>query len=165
MAEKGARITLEPVARQMYVDGKTLEDIAAELGVSRQSLSDWKGRTRKPGEDKDEWDKARERKTSFGLRMEALLERELTYAEERQAGAVEGATLDNLSKLGALVVKFKALEASGSATYDRAAVFLENIQWIVQWMRENDPEALKVLASDFDAMTMAFKGECLSGNA
>lgn len=164
MAEKGARITLEPVARQMYVEGKSLSDIEAALGVSRQSLSDWKGRTRVPGEEKDEWDKARERKASFGLRMEALLERELTYAEERQAGAVEGGTLDNLSKLGALVVKFKTIEATG-AGYDKGKVFLENMQWIVSWLRENDPEGLKALAADFDAMTMQFKGECLNGNA
>lgn len=164
MAEKGARITLEPVARQMYVEGKTLSDIEAELGVSRQSISDWKGRTKKPGEDKDEWDKARERKSSFGLRMETLLERELTYAEERMAGAVEGGTLDNLSKLGALVVKFKAIEATGTG-YDKGKVFLENVQWMVSWLRENDPEGLKMLAANFDAMTMQFKVEMLNGNA
>lgn len=165
MAEKGARKELESVARQMFIDGKKLNEIEAALGVSRQSLSDWKGRTKKPGEDKDEWDKARERKTTFGLRMEALLDRELEYAENRLAGMVEGGTLDNLSKLGALVVKFKALEASGNAAYDRAKVFLENLQWIVSWLRENDPEGLKVLATDFDAMTMQFKTESLNGNA
>lgn len=164
MAEKGARIQLEPVARQLYVDGKKLEEIQEALGVSRQSLSDWKGRTRKPGEDKDEWDKARERKSSFGLRMESLLERELTYAEERQAGAVEGTTLDNLSKLGALVVKFKNVEATGNG-YDKGKVFLENLQWMVAWLRENDPEGLKTLAADFDAMTMQFKAEMMNGNA
>jgi len=165
VAEKGARQQLEPVARQMYIDGRSLTAIAEELGLSRNTLTDWKARTKAPNDDRDEWDRARERKATFGLRMEALLERELTYAEERQPGSVEGCTLDNLSKLGALVVKFKALEASGNATYDRAKVFLENMQWIVAWMRENDPEGLKILAADFDAMTMAFKGECLSGNA
>ncbi len=162
MAEKGARIQLEPVARQMYVEGKKLEEIQVALGVSRQSLSDWKGRTKKPGEDKDEWDKARERKASFGLRMESLLERELTYAEERMAGAVEGGTLDNLSKLGALVVKFKTIEATGSG-YDKGKVFLENVQWMVSWLRENDPAGLAVFAANFDAMTVQFKAELLGG--
>lgn len=158
MAEKGARTRLEPVARQMYVDGQSLTAIEEALGVSRQALSDWKSRAG------DEWDKARERKNSFGLRMETLLDRELGYAESRQAGAVEGGTLDNLSKLGALVVKFKSVEGQG-ASYDKAKVFLENLQWIVTWLRENDPEGLKVLAADFDAMTMQFKAEQLNGNA
>jgi hypothetical protein len=162
MAEKGARTQLEAVARQMYIDGKSLTAIEAELAVSRQTLSVWKGLTKKPNEELDEWDKARERKACMALRMEALLERELTFAEERQPGAIEGASLDNLSKLGALVVKFKAVEGQG-AGYDRAKVFLENLQWMVSWLRENDPEGLKTLACDFDAMTMKFKTECMNG--
>ncbi|MRR15688.1 MAG: hypothetical protein EG826_04435 [Deltaproteobacteria bacterium] len=163
MAEKGARTQLEPVARQMFIDGKSLSAIEAELNVSRQTLSAWKGQTKKPNEDLDEWDKARARKANFGLRMEALLERELTFAEERQPGAIEGASLDNLSKLGSLVVKFRAQESTGVG-YDKAKVFLENIQWIVGWLRENDPEGLKALAADFDAMTVQFKTEQMNGS-
>lgn len=162
MAEKGARVQLEPVARQMFIDGKSLTAIENELGVSRQTLSAWKGLTKKPSEDLDEWDKARARKANFGLRMEALLERELTYAEERQPGAIDGTSLDNLSKLGSLVVKFRAQEGNG-AGYDKAKVFLENIQWVVTWLKDNDPEGLKTLATDFDAMTMKYKTEQLSG--
>jgi len=158
MAEKGARVQLEPVARQMYIDGQSITAIEAALGVSRQTLSSWKGQTKKPDEEFDEWDKARTRKASFGLRMEALLERELTFAEERQPGAIDGGSLDNLSKLGSLVVRFKNVEGQG-AGYDKAKVFLENVQWIVGWLRENDPEGLKILAADFDAMTMQFKTE------
>lgn len=158
MAEKGARTQLEPVARQMYIDGKNLTDIEAVLSVSRQTLSAWKGQTKKPAEEFDEWDKARARKANFGIRMEALLERELTFAEERQPGAIDGGTLDNLSKLGALVVKFRATENTG-ADFDKAKVFLENIQWVVAWLKDHDPEGLKVLAADFDAMTVQFKTE------
>jgi hypothetical protein len=33
----------------------------------------------------------------------------------------------------------------------------------VAWLRENDPEGLKTLATDFDAMTMQFKTEQLNG--
>jgi hypothetical protein len=163
MAEKGARTQLEAVARQMFVDGQSLTAIEAVLGVSRQTLATWKGQTKKPDEEFDEWDKARARKASFGLRMEALLERELTFAEARQPGAIEGASLDNLSKLGSLVVRFRAVEGQG-AGYDKAKVFLENLQWMVSWLRENDPEGLKTLAADFDAMTMKFKTECMNGS-
>lgn len=156
MAEKGARAQLEPVARQMYIEGQSLTAIAETLDVSRNTLTDWKARTKKPSDDLDEWDKARERKNTFGLRMESLLERELTYVEERQPGAIEGVTLDNLSKLGALVVKFKQVEATGSG-FDRAKVFLENLQFIAGWMKENEPQGLKVLASSFDELTQSFK--------
>jgi len=161
MAEKGARVQLEPVARQMFVDGKSLTAIEAEIGVSRQTLAAWKGQTKKPSEEFDEWDKAGSRKANFGIRMEALLERELTFAEERQPGAIDGGSLDNLSKLGSLVVKFRATEGQG-AGYDKAKVFLENLQWIVIWLTDNDPEGLKTLAKDFDAMTMKFKTETMN---
>jgi len=110
MAEKGARTQLEAVARQMFVDGKSLTAIEASLGVSRQTLSAWKGQTKRPDEEFDEWDKARARKAAFGLRLEALLDRELTFAEERQPGAIGGASLDNLTKLGSLVVRFREVE-------------------------------------------------------
>ena len=111
MAEKGARAQLEPVVRQMYIDGKSLTAIEELLGVSRQTLTTWKGQTKKPSEEFDEWDKARTRKANFGIRMEALLERELTFAEDRQPGALAGTSLDNLTKLGSLVVKFRLEEA------------------------------------------------------
>lgn len=163
MAEKGARTQLEPVARQMYIDGQSLTAIETALNVSRQTLSAWKAQTKKPNEEFDEWDKARARKANFGIRMEALLERELTFAEERMPGAIDGGTLDNLSKLGALVVKFRATENTG-AGFDKAKVFLENMQWIAAWLRENDPEGLKTLAADFDAMTMQFKAEQMNGS-
>ena len=111
MAEKGARTQLEPVARQMYIDGQSLTAIEAALDVSRQTLAAWKGSTKKPSENTDEWDKARTRKANFALRMEALLERELTFAEEREPGALGGASIDSLTKLGSLVVKFRLEEA------------------------------------------------------
>lgn len=113
MAEKGIKTQLEPVARQMYIDGKSLTAIETELGVSRQTLSAWKGLTKKPSDELDEWDKARARKATFGLRMEALLDRELTHAEARQAGAIDSALMDSLTKLGSLVVKFKQAESNG----------------------------------------------------
>lgn len=111
MAEKGARTQLEPVARQMYIDGQSLTAIETALGVSRQTLSTWKGQTKKPSEDLDEWDKARARKANFAIRLEALLDRELSHAEEREPGSIGGASMDSLTKLGALVVKFRLEEA------------------------------------------------------
>jgi len=156
MAEKGARAELEALVRQSYIDTGNLTRAAELHGVSRQAATEWKKRAG------DEWDKARERKVTFALRMEKLLDRELEYAEERQPGAIEGGTLDNLSKLGALVVKFKALEATGGPSYDKAAVFLENLKWMVGYLKEHDQIALEALAENFEQMASAFKEQCLS---
>ncbi|MBN1104744.1 MAG: hypothetical protein JXL84_15100 [Deltaproteobacteria bacterium] len=163
MAEKGARARLEEVAFRMYADGKTLTEIEETLGVSRQSLSEWKARTKTPGEEFDEWDKARRAKRSAVQRLRVLFDRELTAIEESAPGSVSSMSLDAVTKLGTLVQRWEATEAGPG--YDRAKVFLENVQWIAGWLKDNDPEGLKILAADFDMLTMAFKGECLSGNA
>jgi len=156
MAEKGVRAELESLVRQSYLDTGNLSRAAELHGVSRQTAGEWK---RRAG---DEWDKARERKATFGLRMEKLLDRELTFAEECAAGEVGGGTLDNLSKLGSLVVKFKAVEATGGPSYDKAAVFLENLKWMVGFLKEHDQTALELLSESFEEMATAYKEQCLS---
>jgi len=156
MAEKGARAELESLVRQSYIDTGNLSKAAELHGVSRQAAGEWKKRAG------DEWDKARERKTTFARRMEKLLDRELSFAEECAAGEVGGGTLDNLSKLGSLVVKFKAVEASGGPGYDKPAVFLENIRWMIDYLKENDLTALAALAENFEQMSAAYKEQCLS---
>jgi transposase len=163
MAEKGVRARLEPVARQMYVDGQSLDQISTTLDVSRQTLSDWKSRTKRAGEALDEWDKAREMKSSNVQRLRALFDRELTALENSRAGEMSAVSLDAITKLGTLVQRWESTEKS--PTYDRPRVFLENLQFIAGWMRENEPEGLKVLAESFDALTLAFKAECLNANA
>lgn len=158
MAEKGARARLEPVARQMYMDGQTLDQISAVLDVSRQTLSDWKSRTKRAGDALDEWDKAREMKSSNVQRLRALFDRELTALENSRAGEMSAVSLDAITKLGTLVQRWE--QAETGPTYDRPRVFLENLQFIIGWLRENDPEGLKVLAESFDPLTSAFKAAC-----
>lgn len=49
--------------------------------------------------------------------------------------------------------------------FDRPKFFLENLQWLVEWLKKNDVEGLQVLARNIDAMALAFKAECMNGNA
>mgnify|MGYP001356970345 CR=1 FL=1 len=165
MAAKGDKARLYDVAFRMYTaDGKSLTEIEAALEVSRQTLSVWKADTRVPGEDLDEWDKARQQKRSNVQRLRALFDRELTAIEATQAGTISAVSLDAITKLGTLVQRWEAAESAGTG-FDRPRVFLENLQWLAGWLRENDPEGLKVLAGNFDAITLAFKTECLNGPA
>lgn len=169
MATKGDRARLEPVARQLYVDQrKSLTEIEETLGVSRQTLGAWKAETKRPDQELDEWDRARAQKRATVQRLADLYERELQAAEEAGAGTVTAATWDALYKLGAMVRKWQEIERAEAAIqegpgYDKAKVFLETLQWIAGWLRENDPEGLKVLAQDFDALTIAFKATLLEG--
>lgn len=168
MASKGDKAKLYDVAFRMYTaDGKSLTDIEAALGVSRQTLSVWKADTLVPGEDLDEWDKARMQKRSRGQRLCALFDREMNFLETTDAGALPGGSLDGLTKLGTLVQRWEAaeraaIEAEKGPGYDRPKVFLENLQWLAAWFKENDPEGLKVLAENFDSLTMTYKTECLN---
>lgn len=163
MAQKGDRAKLEPIARQRYIETGNLTQVADELGVSRQTLSDWKNRTRRPDEAQDEWDRAREHKRSNVERLRALFDRELTALEDSSAGNMSAMSLDAITKLGTLVQRWEVAEKS--PTYDRPRVFLENLQFVAGWLRDNNPEGLKALAESFDAVTLAFKEECLNGNA
>lgn len=161
MAEKGARAKLETVAMRMYAEGESLTDIEAALDVSRQTLSTWKARTKAPGDDKDDWDRAREQKRSNVQRLRHLFDRELTALENTNAGQIGAGSLDAITKLGTLVQRWEAAETGPG--YDKAKVFLETLEFIAGWLREHDPAGLKTLAENFDSLTLAFKLECMSG--
>ena len=156
MAEKGVRAKLEPIARQMYVEGQSLTDIENTLGVSRQSLADWKARTRKPGEDLDEWDKGREQRLSTAVRLKNLLERELEYAEGSKAGQIGPQTLDGISKLGALVQRFEQAEREAmlKSTAQRAALFLDFVKDLIEYGSRNDPQLVSAIEDNFDDLVV-----------
>ncbi len=152
MAEKGAKERLYDVAFHMFAEGKSLTDIEAALGVSRQTLSQWKADTKRPGDELDDWDKARAQKQTMCLRLKNLLERELGFAEEAPAGKITPAALDGISKLGALVQRFEQSEREGamkSAEY-RAALFLDFLKDLIEYGSRNDAGIVAVIEDNFD---------------
>lgn len=156
MAEKGAKAKLYDLAFRLYAEGKSLSEIELTLEVSRQTLSAWKAESKRPGDEFDDWDKARKLKRSNVQRLRDLFDRELTALEESRAGDMSAVSLDAITKLGTLVQRWETTE--NGLTYDRPKVFIENLQFIAGWLRENDPEGLKVLALSFDELTTAYKG-------
>ncbi len=163
MAAKGDKARLYDVAMRMYAEGAGLTAIEEALSVSRQTLSQWKADSKRPSDELDEWDRARQQKRNNAQRLRDLFDRELGEIENTSPGQVTAVSLDAVTKLGTLVQRWEQMETGPS--FDRPKVFLENLQWIAGWLRENDPEGLKVLATNFDALTMAFKLECINGNA
>lgn len=127
MAEKGARAKLETIAMKMYVDGHSIADISAALDVSENSLREWKARTKAPGWDLDEWDRARSQKTSNIRRLKDLFENQLEYLEGLQPSGRTPGMMDTLSKLGALIEKWDKMEKVQAAvdTVEKEAASLE----------------------------------------
>jgi transposase-like protein len=165
MAAKGDRAVLEPQARLMFGDGKAISEISKTLGISENSLYRWKSESRIPGEDMDGWEKDRFQKRSVAERIRALFLRELKAAEDSTAGSINASIGDTLQKLGSLAVRWEEVErnsSGGSLNIDRPKIFLENLEWIARALQETDPEGLKILARNFDQLTVKFKAEYLN---
>ena len=87
-----------------------------------------------------------ERKTQYDKYFEAMpvgkIDNQATYA---YAGLLK--RIAEMQQMQMTVVGF-----------DKPKFFLDNLQFIAVWLRENDPEGLKILADSFDALTTAYKG-------
>ena len=127
MAEKGVRTQLESVARQMYVDGQTITAIAETLDVSRNTIADWKMRTKAPADELDEWDRARKQKSANIRRLKDMFENQLEYLETLAAACRTPGMMDTLSKLGALIEKWDKMERVQAAveTVEKEAIAME----------------------------------------
>lgn len=155
MAEKGARAQLEPVARQMYVDGLSLTAIAETLGVSRNTLTDWKGRTKAPADDLDEWDKAREMKRGFDLRLEKIRDNIMQEIEETTLVSIKNvspALFDSLSKVDALLDRNRkaAREAHDAIARQRGEMFLQFIKDLIEYGGKHNSDISDVIQNNFD---------------
>lgn len=155
MAEKGARAQLEPVARQMYVDGQSLTAIAEALDVSRNTLTDWKARTKAPNDDRDEWDKAREVKRGFEQRLEAIRESIIGEIEEAALVSIRNvspALFDSLSKVDALLDRNRkaARDAQDAIARQRGEMFLQFIKDLIEWGGKHNQEVTEAVQNNFD---------------
>ena len=155
MAEKGARAKLEPVARQLYIDGQSLTDIAETLDVSRNTLTDWKARTKAPASDLDEWDKAREMKRGFEQRLETIRNGLLNEIEETTLVSIKNvspALFDSLAKVDALLDRNRkaARDAGEAIARQRGEMFLQFIKDLIEYGSKHDQGLTEVLQENFD---------------
>lgn len=166
MGAKGDRAAKEPLAIRLYADGKNLVDIGKQLDISDTTLRRWKSESQVPGEEIDGWDKARQQKRGNVQRLKDLFERELKFAEKSDAGSISSPSMDALSKLGALVQRWEVVERAEAMSQtevkpdiDRPVIFLEILEWLAKELKDLDPEGLKVIARNFDALIVRFKAE------
>lgn len=118
MASKGDKSFLEPQARRLYADGHSLSSIEVQLGVSVTSLSKWKKETHMPGQDMDEWDRARSQKRGNIQRLRDLFEEQLFYLEGLSARERTAPMMDTLSKMGSLLERWDKMEKAQRVAED-----------------------------------------------
>lgn len=155
MAEKGVRAQLEPIAAQMYKDGQTLTAISEALGVSKNTLTEWKARTKSANSDLDEWDKARELKRGFEHRLEVIRDGILQEIEETTLVSIKNvspALFDSLSKVDALLDRNRkaAREATDAIARQRGEMFLEFIKALIEYGSKHDPAITAAIQDNFD---------------
>lgn len=137
--------------------------------VSRQTLTEWR--------DSLGWEEraalaeaqAKELKdaTSIETLLAALISRKKgydTYFENQPAGKIDNQATYAYAGLLKRIAEMQAMQ-NAVIGFDRPKCFLENIQWLIGWFKGNDPEGLKVLMRNLDQLTLAYKAECMNGNA
>ena len=151
MAAKGDRARLEPVARLLYVEqGQTLTDIEETLGVSRQSLTEWKARTRIYGEEMDGWDKARAAKEGYEMH---LLQVRDTIMEQILIAPLQAASyFDSLTKVEAIIDRRSrtAREAAERIAQQKGEMFLTFVKDLIEFGNKIDPDLVEVIQANFD---------------
>ncbi len=139
---KGDRARLEPVARQLFVDGQTLTAIAETLDISRQTLAEWR--------EWANWDKAKAAKDNY----EANLVRVRDEIMEQVSAAPLQATsyLDALSKIEAILDKRAraAREATDAIARQRSEMFLQFIKDLIDYGGKHAPEVTTAIQDNFD---------------
>lgn len=104
------RPAAEQLAIRLYASGKSMEEISRELEVSQTTLYKWKAESKTPGLPMDDWDAARQKKADNLTRLTVLFERQMEFIETLDPGEITAPMIDALSKLGALVGKWKQTE-------------------------------------------------------
>ena len=150
MPRKGYGDTVRTDAESLYVeDGLSYDDIADELHVSANTIKRW-------GADGG-WV---ERRNEFVRRRRTLKAKLLELRETMMSKAIgsteaqDAHAVIHLEKL-ALVQEGKA--DAGTLEIDRPKVFLEDLEFIAETLKETDPEGLKVLAKSFTMLISRFK--------
>ena len=137
-------------AEELYiVDGLTLEQVARETGISIQSLRKWSA--------EEGWrDKKREYRQALSeiKRKTVLLRKKLI---EKAFDSLEPQDIYAAVRLENVAVKHTPKKEDTEPDIDKPSLFLENMEFITGFLKDHDPEGLKVLARNFDTLIEEFK--------
>lgn len=100
----------ETHAREMYIQGMSLNDIARQLGVNRGTVHAWKKKTKHKDTGVDEWDKARMQKRSYLQRLRDVFDTLLSHVEELKPDQIKSGHIKTLKEFSDLVQSWSTSE-------------------------------------------------------
>jgi len=137
-------------AEELYiVDARTFEQVAADTGVSVSQLKNWAA--------DGDW---RQKRADYRAARQSIRSTMMTLRQKMASEAAVSADPQKVFafiRLEALAEKKERKTDGGAAKVDKPALFMESIEFIASYLRDTDPEGLKILAKNFDGIIAAFK--------
>jgi len=137
-------------ARGLYViDGLTFDQVTKATGIAASTLKIWS--------EEEGWRESRRehRKSEQETKANILKLRKELYAEALKN--CDPQMIYAAVRLESVAAKLTPKEASPEPDIDRPKIFLEDMEFIAETLREIDPEGLKVLATHFETIIQRFK--------
>jgi len=134
-------------------EGRTFEEVSAQTGVSVSQLKNWaKEYSWKKMKDFFQQARSQKRIRILKLSVDAL------QAAGDAASPQEKAQLIHAWKgIEDVLARITAKKETQVVNVDEPTMFLKNLEFIAGTLKTIDPQGLKILARNFDALTKAFK--------
>lgn len=141
---------LKSRAEDLFVaEGLTLEDVARETGVPDSTVKRWSTDSN--------WVRLREeyltRKRALKEKLDALRVNWMEKAMKSEDPQV----LFAVFKLEEIEEKRRKKDLTQQVDVDRPRLFLEDLEFVAETLKEIDPEGLKVLSRSFEEITRRWK--------
>ena len=147
-------------AEELYiVDGKTFDEVAEITGVSITQLKRWGAGFPDPDDPEQKsssWmDRKKEYRSAFAniRRDTVLLRKRMT---ERALKSLDPQDLYAVVKLETMAAR-QGKKDDQTVEIDRPALFLNDMEFVANTLKEIDPEGLKIFARNFDVIISKFK--------
>lgn len=164
---KGIKAKLEPKAKELYGLGYSIPEIHDILDVSENTLRRWKSESRSPSEGLDGWDLARKQSYELLSDITTLIQ---TLVREARLNPKDTGIPDAVAKWSSVARNMREDKRKASewvmklqdeqevvSGYDKGEVFIENLRFVMQKLKEYAPASIKLIAEHLPTITEEFK--------
>lgn len=143
-------------ARDLYIiEGMTIEEVAGAVKVSERTVANWST------DGKWAEERARHREAIASIKDNSFkLKQQLIAKALNTLNSMESIDPQDMHGFRSILAatEIKEKEKKEAVTdIDRPRVFLEDMEFVAETLKEIDPEGLKILARNFDVIVNRFK--------